>query len=81
MKRLRAKVDDLVTAGAMPVVTRNGSVLLRDGPKSVTLQRPGGKVTAAGEYFQKQEGVIPGADTRYDPRQFPKEKATPSTSR
>ena len=72
MKKVHTKVDELVNAGHQPVVTKSGSVLMRNGAgKSVTLQRPSGKRTAAGKYFEGQGGSIPGGDTGYDPKIIP----------
>lgn len=74
MKKVRAKIDDLVTSGVQPVVTKGGSVVMRSGKKSVTLQRPGGKFTSAGKYFESRGGSIPGADTGYNGQQVPERR-------
>ena len=78
MSKVRAKVDDLVNSGARPVVTRNGSVVMRSGSKRVVLQRPGGKKTSAGLYFEELSGSIPGANKGYNPQAFSEKVGTPT---
>ena len=69
MRKARARVEDIGRSG-QPEVTRNGKVVMRDGNRSVLLQKPKSKKTKACEYFEKIGGQMPGGGG-FDPTQAP----------
>ena len=64
--KFESKVDSFVAEGAQPKTLRHGGVVLKgQGGLFVTLVKPSGGLTNAGEYYQRQHGELntEGLDT------------------